>query len=535
MIVESKGVQLELPEGSTHDQIVAAFKHYEANKKPEIGMGRGLANAATQGFSFGFGDELIGALGAIPAAIQQRDFDIPKHYKGIRDQVRSDANSFREGSPKTSFAAEMTGGLLTGGVGAAKALAGKAAPTLLEFGKAGAKMGGVAGYGYSDADTVSGDILNTGKGAIAGGLMGPAIPAVGRKLGRMANNPNAASPAKTSNEFGDLVNTLKKEGVTLTTGQQTGANWVKATERTMSEVPIGGKPLQNAFEGQQRQYQKALLRHAGLDDGSDLITMKTLDNAGEALGKSYRKALKGKTVSIGDDKFLNDLAKVEARNMDGLDFQEVKSVKQIITGVLDKAAEIEGKAGVGLTGKQYQRLRSHIGRLERSSRDGFKQNLYGDIKKSLDASFKRSAGKAKFDIDKQYAHYKQLRNIYERNGGSALSEGFMSPVAIAREAAKNPGSKQWKELTRAASAVLPDRLGNSGTAQRNMMLGMLSGAAIDPMSLLYMPLTSRLVGGQLAKGGLRGVNVPGLLPRIPQMNSPLLAAPAGTAGLLSQQ
>ena len=76
-----------------------------------------------------------------------------------------------------------------------------------------------------------------------------------------------------------------------------------------------------------------------------------------------------------------------------------------------------------------------------------------------------------------------------------------------------PGTKEWKEFTRAAAAVLPDRLGNSGTAQRNFLIGLFGGGgiALDPASVIYGPMAARAVSGGLASG---------MMPSVPSMTLP---------------
>ena len=87
-------------------------------------------------------------------------------------------------------------------------------------------------------------------------------------------------------------------------------------------------------------------------------------------------------------------------------------------------------------------------------------------------------------------------------------------------------------MIRTAATVMPDRIGNSGTAQRQALLGMMGGAAIDPASLLYGPMIARGVGGQLAKG--RQLDVTKLMPDGRLLRSPGLVAPTANAGLVTR-
>lgn len=366
---------------------------------------------------------------------------------------------------------------------------------------------------------------------MAGGLLGPlvaprqigGIPFSAKALASDPANidatraaPSAAGPiASGSPEYRQAVGLLDDAGVPLTTGQRTGQNWVKSTERSLSEVPFTGTPLQKTFEGQQRAYQRELLRRAGLDDGSDMITSDVLARARASLSNKYSEALGGKSISLVDDSFIDDLARIEAKHSEMLPFEQRRQVRDIIDQTIDAAAARE-KSGGMITGEEYQRLRSNLGEKARSTKNTYISALYDDLKRSFDDAFGRAAGEDKFSIDRQFARLKQLEKILQRNGGPNMSEGFISPVAVSREAAGAPGGRDWQEFARAAAAVLPDRVANSGTAQRNLALGLLAGGAagaIDPVSLLYGPAMMRGASGLLANGGGQTMLQPGLLAR----------------------
>lgn len=293
---------------------------------------------------------------------------------------------------------------------------------------------------------------------------------------------DALSQEGRTQEYIKAVDTLRQAKIPLTKGQRSGTNWVKTTERTLSEVPFSGKPLQGVFENQQQAYQKRLLEMAGNVRGDKMVTRQTLENTAEDLSEAYAKALGNKSVSIADDDFLTQLGAIESKHSQFVDDPSKLKVKQIVNSFLDQASK-EGT----VTGEWYQAQRSLFAKRSQKTTDV--ADLYGDLKVLLDDAFKRSAGDVKGGLDSRYARFKQLQSIFERSGGPAASEGFVSPVAVAREAAGAPGGKEWQDFTRAAAAVLPDRLGNSGTAQRNFILGLAGGsipaAMIEPTTAAF--------------------------------------------------
>lgn len=410
-----------------------------------------------------------------------------------------------------STARGATGAL--SGVGVGQQLARSAGPTTAAVGEFLAKNPVVQSLSGAGAGASGQTAKEMGAGpgtqlgaTLAGGLLtglaaspfAAAPNPSGLPPGSRLGPPQAAIPAS---EYQQAVTALEKEGIPLTTGQKSGTNWVKSTERTLAEVPLGGRPIQNAYEDQARAYQAALLRQTGLDTGDTMITREVLDKAKSSLSDRYAAALRDKSLDLSDDAFMGNLAAIESKHSQMLPFEQKQQVRQIIDDFLDKAAELKA-SGRGLTGEEYQRLRSTLGTKATGTQNSYISGLYGDLKGALDDLFAQTAGPEKFSIDKQYARLKQLQTVFERSSGPAASEGFISPVAVAREASGAPGGVDWQDFTRAGAAVLPDRLGNSGTAQRSWILNALTGggALVQPGPTALGIGTANILARQLANG-----------------------------------
>lgn len=517
---ELKAFATEADRRGDRQAAMAAMKKMQA--MGQVSQKGTIADALGQGVSMGFSDELAGALGAIPAAIHTGNWSLGEHYRGIRDAARANAEGFRERNPGTALAAEVGGGLLTGGLGATRALGGVAARNAANLiGRStatGAGMGLLSGAGYSEADSVGGVAGDAAKGALAGGLLGAAFPAAGQALSRVKARTMAG---RSTDPYRQAVGILEREGIPLTTAQKSGANWAKSAEQTLSEVPLGGKPLQTAMEDQKRAYQRKLFQMIGVD--ADMLTAESLERAGQHLSQEYADALKGRGIDLADDAFLDDLGRIESLHTRFVDDPTKGKVRSIVSEFIDEATK--GPK----SGEWYQQQRSLFAK--RAMKTGETADLYGDLKHALDDAFARAAGSdVKGNLDARYAQYKQLQDLFNRvAGGPAGAEGFIPAGQLARMASQKPGTQEWKDLTRAAAAVLPDRLGNSGTAQRNMMLGMLGMGAFEPTSMIYGPLAARAISGQLAKG--RSLDMLKLMPG-GLLQDPRMLAPTANAGLL---
>lgn len=143
---------------------------------------------ASQGLTLGFGDELSAATGAVFGGGGEGTFS--ERYRRLRDAERGQQRLARERFPGTTIAAEIGGGLLTGGAGAGRAAAGQtlrqAVPRLAGVGAA---EGGAIGAGLSEDDLTRGEVGgfagDVATGAATGAALGAALPAAGAGLRRI--------------------------------------------------------------------------------------------------------------------------------------------------------------------------------------------------------------------------------------------------------------------------------------------------------------------------------------------------------------
>jgi len=133
-----------------------------------------LRTAIGQGAGLGFGDEIEAGV--------RTGFGLLGDYSKTRDDIRGDVKDFAEENPMTALAAEIGGGLITGGVGGARAagtalgrkVLQKAGTTGLAAG-VGATEGAIAGVG--SGETAGGRVAGGLVGGTLGGGLGAAAPA----------------------------------------------------------------------------------------------------------------------------------------------------------------------------------------------------------------------------------------------------------------------------------------------------------------------------------------------------------------------
>ena len=197
-------------------------------------FGNLLRTGGGQGFLLGLGDEVEGA---INSALSQFS-DNPKTYQQARGIARSKIKQFQSENPGVAITSEIIGGLVPT---IAAMVTGVAAPAALAnttrlAGLGGrvmraAPVGAAAGYGYSESETLGGQAIDAGVGAISAVAASEALRQV-FKGGAMSYN---AVQSDLRNQFGnqyagkvtEYLNRLRK---------RTG----KTIDETVDDVRKGG-------------------------------------------------------------------------------------------------------------------------------------------------------------------------------------------------------------------------------------------------------------------------------------------------------
>jgi hypothetical protein len=493
-------------------QFAATLPEPALSAKSEPTSDRGsFVDPLLQGATFSFADELAGLRNVVSPSGGLGGFEsfsdaftgAPERFREGRDFARENEAAFRERNPKTSLALEVLGGITSGGVGAAKAgafAAAKNAPTiagkLKPIIQTGATQGGIFGAGASDADLTRGEVGEFAEDTLAGIGIGattaPIIPAGAaavKGVTRRIFNPQSGNRA-----FQKDVQLLKdKAGIdVLTTGQKTGSRQLRSTETTFGETLLGAK-VGGRIEENRQKLQGALMRMSGFtksDSVAGLLNNDTIDRAGRLFARRYGRLTRGRSVDLNEDKFIDDIATVEANNLSLLEPFQKKQVGNIVDAFLDEA--LDGP----ISAARYKQMRSRLSKLSTSGTDGNIRSLYKGLRDALDDAFARQTGKGKLrsQIDLEYSRYAKLRDTFNSSGSIDTSRGFLPLSSILRRSSRF-GDKEFNDLLRAGQSVLGDPVANSGSASR-----------LANLLLLGEGTASAALGG--ADAGVVGFGVP---------------------------
>lgn len=238
-----------------------------------------IADPIAQGITFGFSDELAGALGATMAYLTG---NIPEGqtlqdaYRDIRDIARGQTEAFRERNPKTALASEIVGGLATGGAGLARGVgaAGRqmaqrgiaqrgipaaAAPVATGAG-IGAAEGALAGLGYTEGDTPEAMARDVAEGAAVGAALG----GVGGKIADVFSK-RSDTKAKLAQILEEEPTAVEAAGARLMTPEEAG---------TLGKFRESANRGFNQLMGEAEEVNQA--RQAGTRVGRDTDALETI-------------------------------------------------------------------------------------------------------------------------------------------------------------------------------------------------------------------------------------------------------------------
>jgi len=197
-------------------------------------FGNLLRTGGGQGLLLGFGDELEASFRTAASQFT----DNPRDYKEIRDEVRKEIKRFQADNPGVAITSELVGGLvptvaaMVTGVGAPAAAAnlGRFAGPISRAMRA-APVGGAAGYGYSESESLGGQALDAGTGAITAAAASEALRAVAVGAGTGIQAVQTALRNKFGNDYAgkvtEYLNRLR---------ERTG----KSIDETVDDVRNGG-------------------------------------------------------------------------------------------------------------------------------------------------------------------------------------------------------------------------------------------------------------------------------------------------------
>lgn len=468
---------------------------------------------STDTYTAGLGRFLVGAA----RGVEQLGAKVGNKLGLVSDQTVSGIQSDIDDAAQRDQALMGTlGGKLGYGTGAV-ALGALAAPESI----AGSALYGGALGGIQPTQTGESRLSNVEQGALAGG----AGAAIGKAGGALFTGFGGSAGREGA------VETLLGEGVPLSVAQRTGSKLAQHIERASA---MTGDEAGEFAATQAQAFNRAVLRRVGVTDPEvTAATPEVLSGAKTAITDVMNAIAERNNVKLDEPLLagLSDIKDQLARTLPESDS------KPILTNIADIESNAAANGGL-LDGKFVQKLRSNLSFLEKNPATS---PVAGDFKDVIDDALTRTAtenGNAA-DVAALGQARRQYRALKQIEPAVNASTGDISPLALMRsmslksnraQALYGVGDQSLMDLARAGKQVLPDSLGNSGTAERllpavSAIETLASGNPVQAgaklaagklgISALGSALRKQGLEGQLLSNGLPGGKVAADLIRKP--------------------
>lgn len=386
-----------------------------------------------------------------------------------------------------------------------------------------------------------GGVSERAKAAALGGAGGAAGAGLSRALG-------AAKPVTQNAE----AQMLAREGVSLTPGQNLGG-WVKNLEDRATSIPGVGNVIEAARKRGVEDFNRAAIRRvtnpmeaAGIPLNVQGIGRDAVQEMRQGLGQAYDDVLSRSSADALEPQFVQNMASL--RNMvAGLPQKERDAFDNILTREIGDRMAPNGM----INAENLQAVKSALGKRASgfsSSSDEYQRQL-GQALKQADAEFRSLVSRANPQnakdlkaIDTAYANFKRLQRAAS---GVGAEEGVFSPSQLnaaikAMDKSKDKrafaeGTALMQDLSGAGKAVLPSKVGDSGTAGRmasnvftlgGLMSTVPGLAAAVPAYLAYSRPGSAAINAMVNRGAIPATETLRSL----LANNPNAARLFGTAG-----
>ena len=429
-----------------------------------------------------FADEAIaGAAGAISG----------RGYDQVRDQMMQDRQYFND----TQGAARDLGGLagfaagLAAPGGAFIARGPSAAYRMSRAAAVGAPLGALYGAGNTEGGLTA-RLASGGQGAainaITGGVGQGLFDRLAQSAQRAAANP---SPARI----------LSREGVDLTPGQMAQSipvvgPMIRGIEDGASSIPFVGAPIAGARQQSAESFSRSAINRA-LEPIGERVPgnvrpgYDSVEYAQGVVSQRYDDVL-SRTRFDPDARFYDDLAASITRTLTDAGIPQSRTLTQQITNRVFRAMP---ESGSPLNGEQFKALESEFGNLARQNleaTDGAARALgrsYQAVQEALRDGLQRQNPELANQLREVNGAYARLMRV-ERAAGSTASQandGVFSPTQLGQAVgqmgsrrASARGDSLLQDLAVAGRNVVPSRVGDSGTATRGVVTGLIGGAAM---------------------------------------------------------
>lgn len=441
-----------------------------------------------------------GTLGAIPmieGALGWLDPNVEGIDRGLASQAARDAARDRQASllrsdPVGTIGAQLAGGLLTPGL--------KGTGNYIARAEGAARVGRAAqvGAGYGAAQGLissEGDLGERADDIVRTGILGAGVGALGQRATDAFGSAAAAARANPSQ-----ARLLSQRGVDLTPGQMAGGA-AQRIEEGMQSVPVLGDAIKSARNRNMGTFDRAAINEALQPIGATVAASgrDAIRQADDAISAEYSRILDPLTIAP-DPQFQADVqAAINPANLS-------RNARDRLN---DAVADVLARTSGPISGRDFKQIESELtGLIQSASRGGpdgkpLIQPLRA-VRDALRSSLRRQNPQAADDLaaaNSAFANFDRIRRAAS-NPATARNDGLFSPgnlnSVLARAEGRNYGRGEGRlqELSDAGVAVLGDKVPDSGTPLRSLlMMGAPGAGGLTMMGRGDVVVASGIIAG----------------------------------------
>ena len=361
----------------------------------------------------------------------------------------------------------------------------------------GAGYGGLYGAGAA-GDSYGERLSGLTQGALVGAGTGGLLQMGGER---------AAQGLRSINTQPSRARQLSREGVSLTPGQMLAdvpiiGRAARSLEEGASSIPLVGQPIAGARQQSVESFSVAAINRALRPLGERIPRnvrpgYDAVEYAQQAFNRAYDETLQGVEMTIGQD-VIDSIAPAIVRVAEEGGEQQARALTNAIR---DRVFRNVGAVGDTITGQQFKAIESELGTLAREAAgaaDGATRALgraYGEIRDALRASLEQQNPQAAERLQQINQGYANMARINDAASSTAAfaDDGVFTPTQLGRAVARGGSNAQlargdalMQDLATAGRGIIPSRVGDSGTATRGAVTGLVgaaaSGTALGPIA-----------------------------------------------------
>lgn len=286
--------------------------------------------------------------------------------------------------------------------------------------------------------------------ALGGGIAGQYL---GRGVGKLIGRE---SMAPAGNAF----------DIPLTAGQATQYKPLQIAESVLANMPVAGGVINKARDNTFTAFNKAIGRTIGEDSGQ--LTPEVLGAAKSRIGGTIGDVAERNSLQATEPFFQGVLGVAERANKE-LVPDQANLVKQWTNNII-RDIDISNPDKLQMTGQIYKAYDSKLGALSRESTGTIKSvwgDLRGVLRDAMDKSISPEDAATWAKARKEYLNLQSVADAAKNTGDGAISPARLLQSVNSKQAnAKFGSGTDLADLAQWAKGTLPDKIPNSGTAQR---------------------------------------------------------------------